>query len=255
MLSVFLFLFSLMTSAAPAHLEVWFLSTEKKSALNELIDERIRFSHKMVERQCEKVGDYCFDPQYGLYRPESEWEAVPLKQTGIEGKELPKTGFDRNLIDCDKSNAFDIFCGKARAQAAAPKMDLEVWIDTSSSMREMDFTDEHGSCFRKSFMTRLDSECSFGKKLNIMIFDSSIKQLGSFDSLCINSGLNSTARMIDWIERSEVKNLILVTDINEYTKEFADFLTIKNAKMRGEKGEFSARSLLEEVSHLAKMCK
>lgn len=254
MLTLLFLLISLTTFAAPEHLEVWFLSVEKKSALNELLKERIPFSQKVAERQCEKVGDYCFDPQYGLYKPENEWEAVPLKNSGSEVKELPKTGFDRNLIECDKSSAFDIFCGKARAEAVS-KVNLEVWIDTSSSMREMDFTDEHGSCYRKSFMSRLDSECAFGKKLNIMIFDSSIKQLGSFDSLCINSGLNSTTRMIDWIERSEVKNLILVTDINEYTKEFSDFLTLKNAKMRGEKGELSARSLLEEVSALARMCK
>lgn len=254
MLIVFLSLFSFSLLAAPQNLEVWFISQDKKTVLLDKIKEPLLFSSPMVSRACEPIGDYCFDPQYGLYKPENEWEPVSVGKSKEENSLAP-TGFDRNLIDCDKKNGFDIFCGKAKPITSVAKEDLELWIDTSGSMREFDFTDEHGGCYRKSLVTRLDAQCSFGKKLNVMMFDTSIKQVGSFDSLCLNVGLNSTTRMIDWIERSEVKNLVIITDLNEYTKEFADFLEIKKAKLRGEEGDFFARSLLDEVPTLVRMCK
>lgn len=246
-------LFSFSLWAAPKHIEVWFLSADKKSTvLNQVRDTYFSFK-PTVSRQCEPVGDYCFDPQYGLYKPDNEWEAVSFGDSKIEGR-LKPTGFDRDLIDCDKKNGFDIFCGKARAEKK-DLYELEVWIDTSGSMREFDFTDEHGGCYRKSLITRLDSQCAMGRKLNVMMFDTSIKQVGSIDTLCINNGLNSTARLIDWIERSEAKSLVIVTDLNEYTKELADFLETKNAKLKGEKGDLTARALLDEVSTLVRMCK
>ncbi len=253
MIFLWLVFFSFSLLAAPQSIEVWFISQDKKTALIETIKEFSLVSKPIVSRQCEPMGDYCFDPQYGLYRPDNEWEAVSFGKSKAEG-ELAPSGFDRDLIECDKKNGFDIFCGKAVPEKKA-KYELEVWVDTSSSMREFDFTDEHGGCYRKSFITRLDTNCSFGKKLNVMIFDTSIKQLGSFDSLCTNSGLNSVNRMRDWIERCEARNLIIITDINEYTKEFADFLALKKAKLKGEKGDLFSRSLLDEVSGLVRMCK
>ncbi|MFA7614412.1 MAG: hypothetical protein WCY48_09265 [Candidatus Caldatribacteriota bacterium] len=253
MLHILLLLICTPLLAAPQSLEVWFLSQDKKTAVIKQTEDHFIFSLPTVSRQCDPVGDYCFDPQYGLYKPDNEWEAVHLDDTDkLPG--IAPTGFDRDLIDCDKKNGFDIFCGKA-SPVKAPQFELEVWIDTSGSMREFDFTDEHGGCYRKSLITRLDDQCRFGKKLNVIMFDTSIKEVGSFDSLCINNGLNSTARMIDWIERSDAKKVVIITDINEYTKEFSDYLSTKNAKLRGEKGDLSARSLLSEVSTLARMCK
>lgn len=240
--------------AAPQNLEVWFIAQDKKTVLHQEIDEKILISRPMVSRPCEPVGDYCFDPQYGLYKPDNEWQAVSIDKESESSSPQVLQGFDRDLINCDQKNGFDIFCGKASSEKVI-KQDLEVWIDTSGSMREFDFTDEHGGCYRKSFITRLDAQCPFTKKLNVMMFDTSIKQIGNFDSLCLNQGLNSTKRMMDWIERSEVKTLIMITDINEYTKEFADFLLLKGAKLKGEKGDFHSRSLLGEVSTLVRACK
>lgn len=254
MLYLWLLLFSTSLLAVPQNIEVWFIAHDKKTVLLDSIKEPILLSSPRVSRQCEPMGDYCFDPQYGLYKPDNEWEAVRLDDKKEDKSQIKPAGFDRDLIDCDKKNGFDIFCGKA-TQVKTPSYELEVWIDTSSSMREYDFTDEHGGCYRKSFITRLDDICPFGKKLNVMMFDTSIKQVGSFDSLCMNVGLNSTARMIDWIERSDAKNLIIITDINEYTKEFTDYLVSKNAKLKGEKGEITVRTLLGEVDSLARMCK
>lgn len=249
-------LFLLLSSslqAAPKYIEVWFLSIDKKTTLMERIKESPLYFKPMVSRQCEPVGDFCFDPQYGLYKPDNEWEAVSFGESKAEGQ-LKPTGFDRDLLDCDQKNGFDIFCGKASA-VKKEEHQLEVWIDTSGSMREFDFTDEHGGCYRKSLITRVDAQCALGKKLNVMMFDTSIKQVGSLDSLCINNGLNSTTRLIDWIERSEAKSLVIITDLNEYTKELADFLASKNAKLKGEKGDLFPRALLEEVSGLVRMCK
>lgn len=253
MLYLWLLLVSTSLLAVPQNLEVWFISHDKKTVLLDQIKEPMKLSSQMVSRQCEPMGDYCFDPQYGLYKPDNEWEAVYLDEK-VEKPAKEPAGFDRDLIECDKKIGFDIFCGKATSVKKI-NYELEVWIDTSGSMREYDFTDEHGGCYRKSLVTRLDDQCPFGKKLNVMMFDTSIKEVGSFDTLCTNVGLNSTARMIDWIERSEAKNVVIITDINEYTKEFSDYLSSKNAKLKGEKGELPIRALLDEVSTLARMCK
>lgn len=253
MFLILFFLASFQLSAAPQNIEVWFLSQDKKTALLRQIENPLIYSKPTVSRQCEPVGDYCFDPQFGLYKPENEWEAVSLGNSKEEGNLAPE-GFDRDLIDCDTKNSFDIFCGMAKKEKVVKK-NLEIWIDTSGSMKEFDFTDEHGGCYRKSLLTRLDTKCPLGRQLNVMVFDTSIKQIGTLDSLCHNNGLNSLSRMTDWIERSEVKNLIIITDINEYTKEFSDYLALKNAKIKGAKGDLFARSLLDEVSSLVRMCK
>ena len=70
------------------------------------------------------------------------------------------SNMDTDSIECDKSNQFDTFCGKAskdsgknKPQAAA----YEIWIDTSRSMKDVDFPDKNGDCFRKSFITRIKS--------------------------------------------------------------------------------------------------
>ena len=161
---------------------------------------------------------------------------------------------DRELINCDPKNYFDIFCGKARKEAQA-NYKLDLWIDTSSSMREMDFSDKEGGCYRKSLMKRLDESCPFNQKVNVMMYDTSIKQAGSIDSLCNNQGLNDSKRLIDWIERSDAKKLVIITDIYELNVAFADYIESKNGKIRGDKDPIVAAQLLDMVDDLARSCR
>lgn len=258
MIKLILVLFFLQSAfAAPLSIEVWFISAHKKAALNKMINEKPYVLRPMTaELQCQQMGDFCFDPQFGLYKKDDmEVDVSTTKAINEVTPNIPAANsIDRDLINCDPKNYFDVFCGKARKEAAV-NFKLDLWIDTSSSMREMDFSDKEGGCYRKSMMKRLDESCGFNKKVNVMMFDTSIKQAGSIDSLCNNQGLNDTKRMIDWIERSDAKKLVIITDINEFHKDFADYIESKNGKFLGDKDPMVASELLNMVDDLAKSCR
>ncbi len=254
---VLLLLFSTSLFAAPRELEVWFLSANKKAQLEQLIkDKPFVMRARTAQLQCQEMGDFCFDPQYGLYKKDDIGAEVDAgKVETMKAPEIPAAkSIDRDLIDCDPKNYFDMFCGKAR-KAAQANLKLELWIDTSSSMREMDFSDKEGGCFRKSMMKRLDESCGFNEKVNVMMFDTSIKQAGSMDALCNNQGRNDMKRLMDWIERSDAKKLIVITDIYEFHKEFSDFVEKKNGKLRGDKDPMVASQLLDMVDDLGRTCR
>jgi hypothetical protein len=243
--------------AVPLVIEVWFLSAHKKAEVQQMINERPYTLRPLTaELQCQEMGDFCFDPQYGLYKKDDLSADVNVEKASLDKAPAipPAQALDRDLINCDSKNYFDIFCGKAKKEAAA-NTKLDLWIDTSSSMREMDYTDKEGGCFRKSMMTRLDKVCGFNQKVNVMMFDTSIKQASSIDSLCNNQGLNDPKRMMDWIERSDAKKLVIITDIYEFSKDFADYIESKHGKFRGDKDPLVASQLLDMVDDLAKSCR
>jgi hypothetical protein len=254
-----LFLIQNVLLAAPREIEVWFLSANKKAELNQLMNQKSYvLSSKTATLQCQEMGDYCFDPQHGLYKKDDAF-AAPVETSKIENvnsKSIPSAqSVDREMIDCDKTNMFDMFCGKAKKEAVKTNAKLDIWIDTSSSMREMDFVDKQGGCYRKSFITRLDSSCPFNEKVNVMMFDTSIKQAGTIDSLCTNQGLNDQKKLIDWIERSDAKKLVIITDIHEFFKDFADYIESKNGNFKGDKDVLTAAQLLDLVDELARSCR
>lgn len=75
------------------------------------------------------------------------------------------------------------------------------------------------------------------------------------DQVCSNIGLNDVKRMIDWIERSSAKRLVIITDISEYTKEFSDYIESKHGKFKGEKDPLVASQLLDLVDDLSRSCR
>ncbi len=257
MILLILIIFSSLLFAAPKDVEVWFISNAKTSLLQKLLDRpQYLYFSPTAQLECHEMGEFCFDPQYGLYKKNDiNADIVETKKIETEGPSIPfAKSIDREMINCDSRNYFDIFCGKVKGQTQA-ETKLEVWIDTSSSMREFDFTDKDGSCYRKSFAKILGDECGSGPKVNFMMFDTSIKQVGAIDQLCNNQGLNDFKRLMDWIERSEAKKLIVITDIYELHKDFADFIDKKNGKLRGDKDPLTARQILELADQLAKSCK
>jgi hypothetical protein len=243
--------------AAPRELEVWFLSANKKAELEQLIRHRpFVMLARTAELQCQEMGDFCFDPQYGLYKKDDAGAEVDVSRVDTaKTPEIPVAkSVERDLIDCDPKNYFDVFCGKAK-KAMQANYKLDIWIDTSSSMREMDFSDKEGGCFRKSMMKRLDESCGFNEKVNVMMFDTGLKQAGSMDALCNNQGLNDMKRLMDWIEHSDAKKLVVITDIYEFHKDFSDFVEKKNGKFRGDKDVMVASQLLDMVDGLARSCR
>lgn len=246
--------------AAPRELEVWFISNPKTALLNDLLNRSpYVYRAPTAELQCQEMGDYCFDPQYGLYKRDDvtkEVADVDTKKIENDGPGIP-TGksVERDLIDCDPKNYFDVFCGKARKEATQGTAKLDLWIDTSSSMREYDFSDKEGGCNRKSLVKALDQSCGFNQKVNVMMFDTSIKQAGSIDQLCTNQGLNDQKRLMDWIERSNAQKLVIITDINEFYKDFSDYVESKHGKLRGDQEPLTAKQLVDLADQLAKSCK
>jgi hypothetical protein len=243
--------------AAPQTIEVWFLSAHKKAEIQKLINEKPYVLRSLTaDLQCQQMGDFCFDPQFGLYTKDDEGaDTNSGKVSQDKGPSIPPAqSVDRELIDCDPKNYFDVFCGKARKEAKA-NFKLDLWIDTSSSMREMDFSDQNGSCFRKSLVQRLDKTCGFNQKVNVMMFDTSLKQAGTMDSVCNNVGLNDVKKMIDWIERSDAKKLVIITDIYEFHKDFADYIENKHGKFRGDKDPIVAAQLMDMVGELESSCR
>lgn len=253
-----IFIFSLITAkAAPDHLEIWFLSHAKKADLINRINEgSYYFYPKTAELQCQEMGDLCFDPQFGLYKKGSEDSIIEARDIDSQSMiTVPHaTSVDRNMIDCDPTNRFDIFCGKAKS-TKVKNTKFEIWIDTSSSMREVDYMLNDGGCSRKRLISQLDKTCPFNEKVSVMMFDTSIKEAGSMDSLCINQGLNDYKRLMDWIKRSTAKTLIVITDIYEFHKEFSDFVEENNGIFRGDKDPLTSQDLNGYVDHLAKLCK
>src|SRR5665647_1794614 len=152
--------------AAPQLIEVWFLSNSKVAELNKLLDR----SHYVYRKptaalECQEMGDFCFDPQFGLYKKEDGTDAS-AESMEASGTSIPVAkSVERDLINCDPKNYFDIFCGKAKAETKSISS-LDVWIDTSGSMHEFDFPDKDGGCHRKSFMKKLDQSCGFNQKVN-----------------------------------------------------------------------------------------
>lgn len=252
----FLLLISAEALALPPVIEVWFLSQNKVSELNKLLDRSpFVYRSKTAELQCQDMGDYCFDPQFGLYKKADFGAVDSEKAFKDEGPSIPSArSIDRNLISCDPNNYFDVFCGKARPEAKTD-IKLDLWIDTSMSMKEFDYMDKEGGCYRKSLVTRLDETCGFNQKVNVMMFDTSIKQAGTMDSLCTNQGLNDFKKLMDWIERSDAKKLVIITDIYEFHKDFSDYIESKNGKLRGDKDALTAKQMLDLVDDLAKLCK
>lgn len=247
--------------AAPRELEVWFLTPPKTAQLERWMSPARPQGTKVAELACEQIGDFCFDPQVGLYERKAEatkeTDAPVLRPEGDLPHLPTATSIDRSLISCDPKYAFDMFCGEARPEAKKVESTskVEIWIDTSSSMREMDWPDAQGHCHREAFLKKVDEICGFQKKASVMMYDVSLREMGTIASSCQAAGQNDTKRLMDWIDRSEVKHLIVITDVNEYTKEFGDFIEKQHGKIRGDRGSFPARDIVDLADTFKSACR
>lgn len=250
-MGLFLFLAVLRLWAAPAELEVWFLSPPATGQWSELLSPRL--ARHWVAQACEPVGDFCLDPKGGLY-PKSASQVEDRTEGYKIDEGLPQlptaTSVDRSLINCDSQYVFDIFCGQAQAEAKGrPKGGLEVWVDTSSSLRSIDSGD---NCQRKKLLEQLAASCPQARPV-FKGFDTSLRDIGP-EGACGTQGLNNAERLMEWIEVSSAHKLVIITDVYEYQSGLANFLESKKAQLRGDSGTFPATRMQEYVSLLAKSC-
>lgn len=240
--------------AFPKKIEVIFVAPEKVSSLMEMLPKHFAMTSSLFAQNvhCQPVDGGCFHPQLGFI-PEKTEKTVPVQP--MEDQKLRTiNSLDVDMIDCKEGNYFDIFCGKAKKEDVTPP-DMEIWVDTSSSMRRIDFSNDQHFCERRTFVETLLRECS-KKKINVAIFNTSIKQMGVHDSLCLNHGLNDEGRMKKWIEATKVNHLIIITDVDELSPSYRSFLEEHNAVMRGgDYGDIPAAKLKELALQVGKTCK
>ena len=62
---------TLSAQAMPKKFEVWFISPESSKSAS-LLEVKVRLSALSAKAnlQCQPMGDYCFDPQVGMYKPQ-----------------------------------------------------------------------------------------------------------------------------------------------------------------------------------------
>jgi hypothetical protein len=254
--------------ALPESFEVWFLSPNKTAYIK--LPKEIKFYSKIASNDlnltCQKYGEYCFDPQVGLYKEDDQKGVTILGDEALEVKDdkkiIGKAEVDKNrvksvmdgsMIECKKDNFFDIFCG-IEQKINVSKTKVEIWMDTSSSLRVIDPSDESGGCRRRSFASSLKAQCSGA---DIYSFNTHKRYQSDLANLCMNYGLNDERRLIRWIKESKAKHLIVITDIGEYTATLSDFISENNGYVRGTEMEdiVTSSKMKELVNDVAKYCK
>ncbi len=273
-LTALILLFSFQAKATPQKIEMIFLSPAKVTELMRALDKNdsskslalISQSDQTYLENCVPMGDGCFHPQYGyLNRKAVSGPQVPIPkmvepQLGVaqtpEAKdpELQLKTFnalETSLVNCDKGNYFDIFCGKQKAQGKYPE--VEIWFDVSSSFRAIDYNKDPNFCNRRSFLTKVMEGCK--DKVNAYIYNTSIKELGELSSACLSYGSNDESKLLQWIKDSQAKTLLIVTDIDEMSKEMRDFMDSHGAKYKGDVHAFTTTDLVDYAKDFVKACK
>lgn len=250
-----------LTWATPKKIEMIFLSPAKISMLLEQLDKMdttmmSKYVAQADMEHCVPMGDGCFHPQYGYMEKKSEKKpdakeiAERNEEKAVELKNF--NALETNMVSCDKNNYFDIFCGKERANTAPAE--IEVWFDVSSSLKTVDYNKDPDHCARRTFIEKVQLTCK--SKVNVSVYNTSIKQAGENSSVCLSYGMNDQARILRWMKDSKAKHLLIVTDIDEMSAEMRTFLESNGAKMIGDGVKaFTANDLIDYAKEFTKMCK
>ena len=235
--------------ATPEQVEIIFLSEPKTSFFKSPFIFTELTAQNDWQKDCIPQGDGCFHPQLGYI--EKEGPKKPVAPT-VVGPQKTFNSADVDLVECREGEYFDIFCGKA-SKEKKKNTPVEIWVDTSASLRKMDFSTDPSRCVRRSFVESVVNEC--GDKVSIQVYDTSIKSLATMDGLCQSYGTNDVSRLIKWIKASQVKYLFIITDIDELSTELRDFLDSIGAKYHGSGvKDFTVKDLQNYVSVVKKQC-
>lgn len=250
-------IFPMSAYGTPKKIIIYFLSPMKTSFLPHI--EAIKMSALIASNdsfmeQCQPMGDGCFHPQLGFINQKPDALKSP-SLLGAEEKSLELKTFnsvETSMINCDRDYYFDMYCGKAKNQ---PEWNgnLEIWFDISSSLKEVDFSAQKEHCHRRSFYEKVKNSC--GKSLRAAIYNTSIKELGDHSGICANYGTNDEKRLIEWIKASEAKKLIIITDIDELSRGFRDFLDKEAASFVGDGVKaYTVKNLVDDAGEILKTC-
>jgi hypothetical protein len=243
----------------PKHFEVWFLS--KDSPKSTLLESPIRFLKQTAQAlQCQPMGDYCFDPQVGLYKKGDENKMSDIvDHAEVQKYETydfmePAKSVEREMINCEEANFFDVFCGKAQKAKKLGKYKLEVWIDSSSTMRQVDFGGFDKKCSRERFLEDLSQTCPMNDKMKVYTFEEHRKELGSFDRVCISGGLNDMKKLMKDLTASKADNVVIITDIFEAEVSFIEVIESKGGIIKGIDKPLYPSQIHKQLQRVRKLC-
>jgi hypothetical protein len=243
--------------ALPYRVEFWFIKEENIQAVESYLEKKspvFAFSSAVAQAgECIPMGDGCFNPQTGYVsnRP-SILQGIPdVPEQPFQLKTFNAIEID--LISCDPNYYFDVFCGQSVKTPDQKNARMEIWIDTSSSLRIKDY-DRNENCYRRRLAESLQKEC--GDKVSFSAYNNlSLQETNSLSSLCTNYGENDADRLIEWVKASNAPYLLVVTDLDEYSNNTRAFLDSIGAITRGvDIKDFYARMMLERVKDLKKSC-
>jgi hypothetical protein len=248
--------------ALPKHFEVWFLSVPRHAWLNNLLKENhVKSKVAAGSLQCQPMGEYCFDPQVGLYKKDKAnkyQEQIDLSEVEKNNKydfmDVPQK-MEREMINCDDASFFDIFCGEAKKKSKAAKVKLEVWVDVSSTMKQVDFNGFDKKCGREMFLENLSQTCPLNQKMKVYYFEEFRKEAGALDRVCLSAGLNEMKIIISDLKKSTVDNVIIITDIFEAHEEFINAIEGLGAGViRGLDNPLYAKDIKKELKRIGPLC-
>lgn len=256
----FILIASTSSFALPKKFEVWFLSESQPETTWLEPSYKSTFVAQRA-LQCQPMGDHCFDPQVGLYKkgtePGSYEEVSPATVEDTKKYDFMDVhaGHDRKMIDCDQAQMFDIFCGKSQKRMKEGKSKLEVWVDVSSTMKQVDFVDFDTECRRERFLRDLNATCPVNEKMKVYYFEEFRKEAGAFDRVCLSGGLNNMKRIIQDLKLSKAETVIIITDIFEADETFIDAIEATGrGTIRGLNKPLYATDLKKELKRIRKFC-
>lgn len=251
------FLFCLLMHSAahatPEKIEMIFLSPKRATTLLKQLDEleRIKMAAwtAQADDKCVPMGDGCFHPQFGYM--EKKPDSAPLIKEEKSNEVKTINSLETSLINCEKNNHFDIFCGQEQPEGAPAE--TEVWMDITSSIREADYSKDQTSCGRRSFMTNVIASCK--SKVRFSVYNTALKEVGDHSSACLAHGTNDEKKLVNWIRDSKAKHLLLITDVDELSPAMKELLESNGAKMMGDGVKpFTSTDLIEYAKEFSKHC-
>ncbi len=239
--------------ATPEKIEMIFLSPKKVTTLLRHLDElkKIKMAAftAQAEEKCVPMGDGCFHPQLGYM--EKKPDSAPLIKEEKSNEVKTFNSLETSLINCEKNNHFDIFCGKEQAESSPS--DTEVWIDNTSSIREADYSSDQTSCGRRTFMTNVLAACK--SNVRFSVYNTTLKEVGDHSSTCLAHGTNNEKKLVSWIKDSKAKHLLLITDVDELSSDMKHLLDSNGAKIMGDGVKpFTTTDLIEYAKEFSKLC-
>ncbi|MCT4642205.1 MAG: hypothetical protein N4A33_07885 [Bacteriovoracaceae bacterium] len=259
----FIFLVSIVY-ASPRSTEVYFITHDKGASIR---FDKVMWVMNKFKPQCQKMGEYCFDPQVGLYDPKDKDKAVNIKRENEASesyhrvKSIEGDGtFSNQLINCSSDNMFDIYCNKKKTNKKSKKVVnkhmFEMWIDLSPAMSVKDRASINDECSRSIAVDMIQEGCSYSKGFKLYGISSIKKELSVSKQACRSGKYKiQDKKLISMIKKSSAKKLILVLDKSYAYGRLLAYLANSRAKIYGLEKDYTLNNFVANSQSLSKLCK